>query len=234
MDPIVNQAAKLRFVSGGQYSVPMALRTPGGAGLAMAAQHRQSLEALLTGIPSLIIIAPSCPADAKGLLKAAIRSSNPVLFCENKLLYLEVGEIPDGEFLVPIGRADVKRSGRDATVVAVGGMVPVGLESAATLAAEGIEVEVVDPRTLVPLDLAAIVGSVARTGRLVTVEEAPITHGFGAEIVARVTEIDPGLLAAPARRVAARDIPIAYARGLERATVPDGDRIAAAVREVVG
>jgi pyruvate/2-oxoglutarate/acetoin dehydrogenase E1 component len=171
MDPIVNQAAKLRFVSGGQYSVPMALRTPGGAGLAMAAQHRQSLEALLTGIPSLIIIAPSCPADAKGLLKAAIRSSNPVLFCENKLLYLEVGEIPDGEFLVPIGRADVKRSGRDATVVAVGGMVPVGLESAATLAAEGIEVEVVDPRTLVPLDLAAIVGSVARTGRLVTVEE---------------------------------------------------------------
>jgi pyruvate/2-oxoglutarate/acetoin dehydrogenase E1 component/TPP-dependent pyruvate/acetoin dehydrogenase alpha subunit len=233
MDPIVNQAAKLRYMSGGQYAVPLVIRTPGGAGLGMAAQHSQSLEALLTGIPGLIVIAPSNPADAKGLLKAAIRSSNPVLFFENKLLYLEVGEIPEGEYLVPIGSASVRRQGTDATLVAVGGMVPVALESAESLAAEGIDVEVVDPRTLVPLDAATIVESVARTGRLVTVEEAVLTHGFGAEIVARVTEIDPGMLKAPARRVAAKEVPIAYARELERATVPDVEAISAAVREVV-
>jgi len=233
MDPIVNQAAKMRFMSGGQYSVPMVIRTPGGGGLGMAAQHSQSLEALLTGIPGLIIMAPSSPFDAKGLLKAAIRSSNPVLFFENKLLYLEVGEIPEGDYVVPIGMADIKRSGSDVTVVAVGGMVPLALESAEALAAEGIEVEVVDPRTLVPLDVATIVDSVARTGRLVTVEEAALTHGFGCEVIARVVEIDPRLLSAPARRVAAKDIPIAYARGLERATVPDVDAITAAVKKVM-
>ncbi len=230
MDPIVNQAAKLRFMSGGQYSVPLVIRTPGGAGLGMAAQHSQSLEALLIGIPGLIVIAPSDPADAKGLLKAAIRSSNPVLFFENKLLYLEVGEVPDGDYLVPIGSAAVKRRGRDVTLVAVGGMVPVALDSAEILAAEGIEVEVIDPRTLVPLDLATIVESVARTGRLVTVEEAALCHGFGAEVVARVVEIDPGLLRKPARRIAAQDVPIAYARVLERAALPNAETIAAALR----
>ena len=234
MDPIVNQAAKLRFMSGGQYSVPMVIRTPGGGGLGMAAQHSQSLEALLTGIPGLIIVAPSCPLDAKGLLKAAIRSSNPVLFFENKLLYLEVGEIPDGEFLVPIGSAEVKRPGDDVTVVAVGGMVPLALESAEILAGEGIEVEVVDPRTLVPLDAATIVESVAKTRRLVTMEEAVICHGMGSEIVARIVEIDPRLLAAPVRRVGALDVPIAYARGLERATLPDVDSLSNAVRRVMG
>jgi len=234
MDPIVNQAAKLRFMSGGQYSVPLVIRTPGGAGLGMAAQHSQSLEALLTGIPGLIVMAPSNPLDAKGLLKAAIRSSNPVLFFENKLLYLEVGEIPDGEYLIPIGLAEIKKTGRDVTVVAVGGMVPSALESAAQLADEGIDVEVIDPRTLVPLDIATIVESVARTRRLVTVEEAALNHGFGGEIIARICEIDPRLLAEPARRVAALDIPIAYARGLERATVPDAEAIRVAVRRAVG
>jgi pyruvate/2-oxoglutarate/acetoin dehydrogenase E1 component/TPP-dependent pyruvate/acetoin dehydrogenase alpha subunit len=234
MDPIVNQAAKLRYMSGGQYALPLVIRTPGGAGLGMAAQHSQSLEALLTGVPGLIVIAPSNPLDAKGLLKAAIRSSNPVLFFENKLLYLEVGEIPDGDYLVPIGSAAVARPGRDVTVVAVGGMVPVALESAGELAAEGIEVEVVDPRTLVPLDLATIVESVSRTRRLVTVEEAPLNHGFGAEIIARIAEVDPRLLCAPARRVAGEDVPIAYARGLERAALPDADKISDAVRGVVG
>jgi len=234
MDPIVNQAAKLRYMSGGQYAVPLVIRTPGGAGLGMAAQHSQSLEALLTGIPGLIVIVPSSPFDAKGLLKAAIRSSNPVLFFENKLLYLEVGEIPEGEYLVPIGVAEIKRQGRDVTLVAVGGMVPLALESASSLAGEGIDVEVIDPRTLVPLDVATIAESVSRTGRLVTVEEAALTHGFGAEVLARITEIDPGLLTAPARRVAAEDIPIAFARGLERATVPDVEAISAAVRLVMG
>ena len=234
MDPIVNQAAKLRFMSGGQYSVPMVIRTPGGGGLGMAAQHSQSLEALLTGIPGLIILAPSCPYDAKGLLKAAIRSSNAVLFFENKLLYLEVGEIPEGEFLVPIGSAEVKRTGDDVTVVAVGGMVPLALESAEILAGEGIGVEVVDPRTLVPLDAATIVESVAKTRRLVTMEEAVICHGMGSEIVARIVEIDPRLLSAPVERVGAVDVPIAYARGLERATLPDVEALSDAVRRVVG
>jgi pyruvate/2-oxoglutarate/acetoin dehydrogenase E1 component/TPP-dependent pyruvate/acetoin dehydrogenase alpha subunit len=234
MDPIVNQAAKLRFMSGGQYSVPLVIRTPGGGGLGMAAQHSQSLEALLTGVPGLIIMAPSCPYDAKGLLKAAIRSSNPVLFFENKLLYLEVGEIPEGDFLVPIGSAEVKRTGDDVTVVAVGGMVPLALESAEILAGEGIGVEVVDPRTLVPLDAATIVESVAKTGRLVTMEEAAICHGMGSEIVARIVEIDPRLLSAPVERVAAVDVPIAYARPLERATLPDVESLSDAVRRVAG
>jgi len=234
MDPIVNQAAKVRYMSGGQYAVPLVIRTPGGAGLGMAAQHSQSLEALLIGIPGLIVIAPSSPADAKGLLKAAIRSSNPVLFFENKLLYLEVGEIPDGDVVVPIGSAAVKRPGRDVTVVAVGGMVPVALECADALAGEGIDAEVIDPRTLVPLDLATIVESVARTGRLVTVEEAALCHGFGAEIVARVAEIDPRLLRTPARRVAAENVPIAFARRLERAALPSVETIAEAIRAAMG
>jgi 2-oxoisovalerate dehydrogenase E1 component len=188
MDPLVNQAAKLRYMSGGQYALPLVVRTPGGAGLGMAAQHSQSLEPLLTAIPGLIVIAPGTPADAKGLLKAAIRSSNPVVFFENKLSYLQTGPIPDGEYTVPIGSAAVHRAGSDVTLVAIGGMVGRALGAAESLVADGIEVEVVDPRTLAPLDTETILRSVARTGRLVTVEEAPRVHGFGAEIVARVVE----------------------------------------------
>jgi len=145
-----------------------------------------------------------------------------------------VGEIPEGEYLIPIGMADIKRPGRDVTVVAVGGMVPLALESAEALAGEGIDAEVIDPRTLVPLDVATIVESVSKTRRLVTVEEAALNHGFGGEVIARIAEIDPRLLSAPAQRVAAKDLPIAYARGLERATVPDVDAISEAVRRVVG
>jgi 2-oxoisovalerate dehydrogenase E1 component len=225
MDPIVNQAAKLRYMSGGQYALPLVIRTPGGAGLGMAAQHSQSLEALLTGIPGLIIIAPSTPADAKGLLKAAIRSNNPVLFFENKLLYLEVGPVPTGEYITPIGVAEVKRPGRDVTLVSLGGMLPLAMNVAEGLAVEGLEVEVIDPRTLVPLDFASILGSVGRTGRLVVLEEGCLTHGFGAEIIARVAETAPNLLKAPARRVAALDAPLAYARELERAALPDEEKL---------
>ncbi len=235
MDPIVNQAAKLRLMSGGQYALPLVVRTPGGAGLGMAAQHSQSLEALLAGIPGLMIAAPSNPTDFKGLLKSAIRSSNPVLFFENKLLYLATGPLPGEEFLVPLGRARTAREGRDVTVVAVGGMVPTVLAVAEALSSEGIEVEVLDPRTLVPLDTGAIVASVARTRRLVTVEEAPFVHGFGSEVVARVVEsLPPRTLVAPPRRVGALPVPIPYARPLERAVVPDEERIAAAVRQVMG
>lgn len=229
MDPLVNQAAKLRYMSGGQYALPLVVRTPGGAGLGMAAQHSQSLEALFTGIPGLIVIAPSTPFDAKGLLKAAIRSNNPVLFFENKLLYLQTGKIPEGDYVVPIGVADVKRPGRDVTVVAIGSMVPVALRVADELAQEGIEVEVIDPRTLVPLDLATILRSVMKTGRLVTVEEGALNHGFGAEIAARVAETIPHRLKAPVRRVAALDIPIPYARPLEQMAVPSEEAIRTAI-----
>lgn len=234
MDPLVNQAAKLRYMSGGQYALPLVVRTPGGAGLGMAAQHSQSLEALLTGIPGLIVIAPSTPLDAKGLLKAAIRSNNPVLFFENKLLYLQTGKIPEGEYLIPIGVADVKRTGHDVTVVAIGSMVSLALSVAEGLAQEGIEVEVIDPRTLVPLDVNAILRSVQKTGRLVTVEEGALHHGFGAEIAARVAEVAPQWLKAPVQRVAAVDIPIPYARNLERAAVPDEERLRRAIYRAVG
>lgn len=233
MDPLMNQAAKLRYMSGGQYALPLVVRTPGGAGLGMAAQHSQSLEALLTGVPGLIVVAPSTPLDAKGLLKAAIRSNNPVLFFENKLLYLQVGPVPEGDYVVPIGLAEVKRGGEDVTLVAIGGMVPEALDVSQALAGEGVEVEVIDPRTLVPLDIATIMRSLAKTRRLVTVEEGALNHGFGAEIAARVASQAPQLLRAPVQRVAALDIPIPYARNLERAAVPDQARIHQAVLAVL-
>jgi len=233
MDPIINQAAKLRYMSGGQYRLPLVVRTPGGAGIGMAAQHSQSLEALLTGIPGLIVIVPGTPYDAKGLLKSAIRSNNPVLFFENKLLYLSTGPIPEGEHLVPIGCADVKRPGRDVTVVAIGSMVSPVLEAAEELSAdESIEVEVIDPRTLVPLDLAAIVRSVVKTRRLVIAEEGHLNHGFGAEIAARVAGVAWASLKAPIKRVAALNTPIPYAKPLENAVVPDAEQIRKTVLEL--
>jgi pyruvate/2-oxoglutarate/acetoin dehydrogenase E1 component len=181
----------------------------------------------------LVVIAPSTPLDAKGLLKAAIRSNNPVLFYENKLLYLTNGTVPDEDYVIPIGVADVKRAGSDVTVVAVGGMVPQTMEAAEALSREGIEVEIIDPRTLVPLDLAAIVRSAHKTGRLVTVEEGHLMHGFGAELAARVAELSPGLLKAPVRRVAALDAPLAYAGNLERAAIPDTEDIRRAIVSVL-
>ena len=234
MDPLVNQAAKLRLMSGGQYTLPLVVRTPGGAGLGMAAQHSQSLEALLTGIPGLIVVAPATPADAKGLLKSAIRSDNPVLFFENKLLYADIGPVPEGEHLVPLGVADIKRRGREVTVVTVGACLSKALEAADVLQREGVEIEVVDVRTLVPLDLATILGSVARTGRLVTVEDAPLTHGFGAELVAQVAQLGFGALRSAPRRVAARDVPLSYNSALENAALPDVQDVVAACRGVLG
>ncbi len=229
MDPLVNQAAKLRYMSGGQYALPMVVRTPGGAGLGMAAQHSQSLEALLTGIPGLIIVAPSTPYDAKGLLKAAIRSNNPVVFFENKLQYAQIGPVPEGEYVVPLGVADIKRPGRDVTVVTVGAALGKALEAAEVVAARGVDAEVVDVRSLVPLDLPTIVASVRRTGALVTVEEGPLGHGFGGEIVARVVEAAFDALRAPPRRIAARDIPLPYNSALENAALPQVDDIASAL-----
>lgn len=233
MDPLVNQAAKLRYMSGGQYSLPLVVRTPGGAGLGMAAQHSQSLEALLTGIPGLLVVAPGTAADAKGLLKAAIRSNNPVVFFENKLAYAETGPVPEGEYLVPLGVADVKRAGTDVTLVSVGAALGRALESAHLLEGHGVSVEVVDVRTLVPLDLATIVRSVARTGRLVTVEDGPVGHGFGSELVARVGELAHAALRAAPRRVGAADVPLPYSSKLENAALPDAERIAVAIEKTL-
>jgi len=234
MDPIVNQAAKLRYMSGGQYALPLVVRTPGGGGIGMAAQHSQSLEAWLTGIPGLIIIAPGTPYDAKGLLKAAIRSNNPVLFFENKLLYTAIGPVPEEEYVVPIGVAEVKRAGSDVTLVAIGAMVGPALEAADALSGVGMSVEVVDPRTLVPCDWATIVRSVVKTGRLVAAEPGPLTHGFGAEVITRVSEAALGALKVPPRRVAGADVPIPYNRALENAALPDVEDIVSAVRAVLG
>ena len=233
MDPIVNQAAKLRYMSGGQYALPLVVRTPGGGGIGMAAQHSQSLEAWLTGIPGLIIVAPGTPYDAKGLLKAAIRSNNPVLFFENKLLYTAIGPVPEEDYVVPIGIGEVKRAGDDVTLVAIGAMVGPALEAAEVLAGEGVSVEVIDPRTLIPCDWAAIVRSVVKTGRLVVAEPGPLTHGFGAEVVTRVTESALRALAAPPRRVAGADVPIPYNRALENAALVDVEDVVGAVRAVL-
>ena len=228
MDPIVNNAAKLRYMSGGQVTMPLVVRTPGGAGLGMAAQHSQSLEALLTGVPGLIVVAPGTPADAKGLLKAAIRSNNPVVFFENKLLYAATGEVPEGEHVTPLGVARVFRKGADVTLVTVGASLMKAEAAAVELQREGIDVEIVDPRTLVPLDFETIAKSVIKTGRLVTLEDGALTHGFGGEIVARVSETLFGALRSAPRRVAGADVPIPYA--LEGHCLPDVSRVVEAVR----
>ncbi|MFQ6102347.1 MAG: transketolase C-terminal domain-containing protein [Anaerolineae bacterium] len=183
--------------------------------------------------PGLIIIAPGTPYDAKGLLKAAIRSNNPVLFFENKLLYTAIGPVPEEEYIVPIGVAEVKRAGDDVTLVAIGAMVGLALEAAETLGGEGISVEVVDPRTLVPCDWATVVRPVVRTGRLVVTEPGPLTHGFGAEVVARVAGVGLGALKAPPRRVAGADVPIPYNRALENAALPDVEDVLKALRAVL-
>ncbi len=232
MDPIVNQAAKLRYMSGGQYSVPLVVRTPGGGGIGAAAQHSQSLESLLTGIPGLLIVSPSGAADAKGLLKASIRSNNPVLFFENKLGYLETGEIPSSDQVVPLGVADIKRSGRDLTVVSIGAVLGRVLDAANILADEGIDIEVVDLRSLVPLDMPTVAGSVSKTGRLLIVEDGCLMHGFGAEIVARIAETLHGSLHAPPQRLAGADVPIPYSQTLEQLALPDAEQITVSAREL--
>ena len=225
MDPLVNQAAKLRFMSGGQYSVPLVVRTPGGAGIGMAAQHSQSWESWLLQIPGLIVMAPSTPYDAKGLLKAAIRSNNPVVFFENKLLYATTGEVPAEDYVVPIGKADIKRRGSDLTIVAVGAMVQLALTAAEQLADDGVDVEIVDPRTLNPCDWQTIMQSAAKTRKVLVLEEGTLTCGFGAECSAKINQHLWKQLKAPVKRVAALDMPIPYNRTLENMVVPNLERL---------
>ena len=231
MNQLVNQAAKMRFMFGGKASIPMVVRAPAGSGTGAAAQHSQSLENWFVHTPGIKVVAPATPYDAKGLLITAIRDNNPVLFMEHKLLYRIKGEVPEALYDIPLGQAEVKRVGRDLTVLAYSIMVPRALEAAEQLAAEGIELEVVDLRSLKPLDKATIVASVSKTGRVLIVHEAPITGGFGGELAAVVTESEAfDFLDAPIRRLAGRDIPIPYNRTLERATVPQVEDIVAAAR----
>jgi pyruvate dehydrogenase E1 component beta subunit len=233
MDQVVNQVAKMRYMSGGAFSVPLVIRTTIGAGTSSAAQHSQGLHALFLQVPGILVAVPSTPRDAKGLLKSAIRSEDPVLFVEHQRLYRQKGPVPEEEYTIPLGAAEVKRPGRDVTVVATLAMVPLALEAAGQLARQGIECEVVDPRTLVPLDREVILGSVRRTGRLVTVSEGPRTGGEGAEIAAMVCEEVFSSLKAPVRRVAAMDTPIPFAPCLERAVLPGVDDIVRAVKDIV-
>ncbi len=234
MDMLVNQAAKFRFMLGGKPTVPLVVRGPQGGGIRLAAQHSQSLEAWFTHVPGLVVVAPSTPYDAKGLLVAAIRDDNPVIFLEQKLLYLEPGgPVPEALYAIPIGKADVKRQGTDVTVVATSAMVPRARAAASQLARDGISLEVVDPRTLRPLDEDCILASVRKTNRLVVVHEGWKRGGFGAEVAAMVIENAFDYLDAPIVRLGAPDAPMPYNDKLERYAIPSQDRIADAVRALL-
>ncbi|HYF56416.1 MAG TPA: dehydrogenase E1 component subunit alpha/beta [Salinarimonas sp.] len=234
MDAIVNQAAKFRYMLGGAPTVPLVIRGPQGGGIRLAAQHSQSLEAWFAHVPGLVVMAPSTPYDAKGLMLAAIRDDNPVVFLEHKLLYVQSrGPVPEQPYAIPVGKADVKRPGRDATLVATMAMVAPALAAARDLAREGIEVEVIDPRTLRPLDAETILASVRKTNRLVVVHEGWTKWGFGAEVAAMVMEEAFDHLDAPVARVGMRDVPMPYNDTLERAVIPSQADIVAAVRRVL-
>ena len=234
MDEIVNQAAKLRFMFGGQASVPLVLRASDGILRSSAAQHSESFEAIFSHIPGLKVVAPSTPADAKGLLAAAILDDDPVVYLENKRVGWSRGDVPDGEYIVPLGKARVAREGADVTVVCYSIMVSHALEAAGALATEdGISVEVVDLRTLVPLDMATVDASVSKTGRVVVAHEAWRFGGFGAELAAQIGETHFGTLRAPVGRVGARSSHIPFSPPLERAIVPQASEIQDAVRSVM-
>ncbi|MGI6206784.1 MAG: alpha-ketoacid dehydrogenase subunit alpha/beta [Anaerolineae bacterium] len=233
MDQLANQGAKNRYMFGGKTTVPLVIRTEGGAGRSIAAHHSQSLEALWMHFPGIYVVMPSTPYDAKGLLKAAIRQDNPVMFIEHKMLYRVKGHVPEEDYIVPLGVADVKREGTDVTVVAYSRMLHTALDAAEQLAQEGVSVEVIDPRSLKPLDLDTIVKSVKKTGRLVVVTEAYKTGAFTSELIALVNEAAFDWLDAPIERVCGADVPVPMAESLEDAAIPNAARIAAAVRKVM-
>lgn len=233
MDQIANQGAKNRYMFGGKTSVPMVIRTEGGAGRAIAAHHSQSLESLWTHFPGIYVVMPSTPYDAKGLLKAAIRDDNPVMFIEHKMLYGVKGPVPEEDYVIPLGVADIKRPGKDITLVTYSRMVHRGLEAAEALAKEGIDVEVIDLRSLKPLDIDTIVASVKKTGRLVGLTEAYENTSFINEIMAQVNELAFDYLDSPMVRVAAANVPVPRAEVLEDLAIPNVNRIMAACRKVV-
>ncbi|MCZ6824405.1 MAG: pyruvate dehydrogenase complex E1 component subunit beta [Gemmatimonadetes bacterium] len=233
IDQIVNSAAKLHQMSGGQYNVPIVFRGPGGAALMLAAQHSQALEPWFAYVPGLKVCSPATPYDAKGLLKSAVRDDDPVVFIEGELLYNVKGEVPEEEYVVPIGSADVKRAGSDVTIVAYGKMVHESLVAAERLAAEdGLEAEVVDLRTVRPVDLSTVLESVRKTNRVVVAEEGWPVGNVGAQLTDDIQREAFDDLDAPVARVSALDVPVPYARNLEKLVVPSADHILAAARHV--
>ena len=233
LDQIVNSAAKMYYMSGGQYNIPIVIRGPGGPAHQLAAQHSQSMESYFYHVPGLKVVRPSTPMDAKGLLKSAIRDENPVIFIEAETLYGMKGEVPeDPEFTIPLGKGKIRREGTDVSVVAYMGMMYRALEAAEELEKEGISVEIVDPRTLRPMDTDTIIGSVRKTHRAVVVEAGAGFAGMGSEIAAFITENAFDDLDAPVERVTGANAPMPYARNLERAKTPSKEKIMAAIRQV--
>lgn len=234
LDQMVNQAAKIHYMYGGNVSIPLVMRTPGGSGTGAAAQHSQSLENWTAHIPGLIVIQPSTAYDAKGLLHSAIANNNPVMFYEHKLCYRTKGDVPEGKYFIPIGVADIKRSGKDISVIATSYMVHKAIEAAEILSKEGIDIEIVDPRTLVPLDKKTIVDSVKKTGRALIVTEAVKRSGFSSELAAVVAEEESfDYLDHPVVRLAGAEVPIPYDPTLEKLAVPQVDDIVVACRKMM-
>lgn len=234
MEQVVNQAAKIHYMSGGKLSAPMVVRTTMGAGLRKAAQHSQSFHAWLSHIPGLKVVVPSTPYDAKGLMKSAIRDGNPVVFFEDKAMYQIKGPVPEGEYTIPFGVADIKRAGNDLTIVATSSMVAVALDAAAKLAEIGISAEVIDPRTTLPLDSETIIASARRTSRAMVVDEGYRSYGVTAEIAAVIAENAFYDLDAPVRRLGAMDVPIPFSPPLEDLTIPTADMVIAAAKALCG
>jgi pyruvate dehydrogenase E1 component subunit beta len=232
-DQIVNSAAKMLYMSGGQFNVPIVFRGPGGSAFQVSSQHSQAMESWYAYFPGLKVVMPSTPADAKGLLKSAIRDDDPVLFLEQERMYGSKAEVPEGDdFIIPLGVADIKREGTDATVVARSLMVPAALKAAEMLQSDGVSCEVIDPRTIRPLDIDTIVKSVMKTNRVVIAEESHPFCGVAAEITAEINERAFDYLDAPVKRVTGADAPMPYAKNLENLAIPTAEQIAAAVREV--
>lgn len=232
IDQIVNSAAKMRYMSGGQVGVPMVIRGPGGAALQLAAQHSQAFESWYAHIPGLKVVMPATPADAKGLLKSAIRDDNPVVFIEGEMLYNMKGEVPDGEHIVPLGKADIKRAGNDVTIVCHSKTVSIALKAAELLAAENISAEVIDLRTIRPLDTETVLASVAKTHRCVVAEEGWSFAGVGAQVVDTIQREAFDELDAPVLRVTSADVPMPYNKHLEKAAKVDPAKVIAAVKRV--
>jgi pyruvate dehydrogenase E1 component beta subunit len=232
-DQIINSAAKMLYMSGGQFKIPIVFRGPGGSAFQVSSQHSQALESWFAYFPGLKVVMPSTPADAKGLLKSAIRDDDPVIFIEQERMYGNKGEVPDDkEFTVPLGVADIKRQGTDATIVARSLMVPVALKAAEALEEQGVSCEVIDPRTIRPLDIGTIIESVKKTNRVVVAEECHPFCGVAAEISTEIMERAFDYLDAPVKRVSGADVPMPYAKNLEDLAIPGVDQIVAAVREV--
>jgi pyruvate dehydrogenase E1 component beta subunit len=232
-DQIVNSAAKMLYMSGGQFNIPIVFRGPGGSAYQVSSQHSQAIESWYAYFPGLKVVMPSTPADAKGLLKSSIRDDDPVIFIEQERMYGQKGEVPDDpEFVIPLGVGEIKREGKDATIVARSLTVPIALKAAEALEKEGVSCEVIDPRTIRPLDIDLIVNSVKKTNRLVVVEESHPFCGIAAEISTAVTERAFDYLDAPVKRVSGADAPMPYAKNLEDLAIPTADTVVAAVREV--